>query len=315
MRRWLLAGVVLLLGKMRRRPLERPRPVFPPSRTAEDVVLLLLLGSSLAAIAFVGLYFTNPDTQALGLALGLSLVFLAVACAVAAQSLVPQVEASHPRPQLVHEPEQEEVVEQLAIPVDGISRKRLFLLAGGGTAGVLGAALLTPALSCGPNANRVLARSPWRRGLRLVNSEDDPIRAEGIVVGELVTAFPEGADKDDLAAPLAVVRVRPDELELPHDRQGWAAEGIVAYSKICTHAGCAVSEYRYPLYDPTAPGPALVCPCHFSTFSVTDGGSRIFGPAGRPLPQLPLEVDGEGNLVAAGDFSGRVGPSWWGVRR
>jgi ubiquinol-cytochrome c reductase iron-sulfur subunit len=76
-----------------------------------------------------------------------------------------------------------------------------------------------------------------------------------------------------------------------------------------------VSEFRYPLYDPTSPKPALVCPCHYSTFDVSTGGHRIFGPAGRALPQLPLEIDGEGHLVAAGDFSGRVGPSWWGVRK
>jgi ubiquinol-cytochrome c reductase iron-sulfur subunit len=180
---------------------------------------------------------------------------------------------------------------------------------------VLSAALVTPALSCGPEANRILSRSPWRRGRLLVTERDEPIAAARVVVGELVTAFPKGADKEDIASPVIVVRVRPDELDLPAERQGWAPNGLVAYSKICTHAGCAVSEYRYPLYDPTAPGPAVVCPCHYSTFSVTDGGRPIFGPAGRALPQLPLEVDGDGNLVAAGDFSGRPGPSWWGVRQ
>jgi ubiquinol-cytochrome c reductase iron-sulfur subunit len=135
------------------------------------------------------------------------------------------------------------------------------------------------------------------------------------VVGELVTAYPEGADKEDIASPVIVVRVRPEELDLPEERRAWAPGGLIAYSKICTHAGCAVSEYRYPSYAPTSPGPAVVCPCHYSTFSVTEGGKRIFGPAGRALPQLPLEVDAGGNLVAAGDFSGRPGPSWWGVRQ
>ena len=45
------------------------------------------------------------------------------------------------------------------------------------------------------------------------------------------------------------------------------------------------------------------------------GAKVLFGPAGRPLPQLPLEIDGDGNLRARGGFSGPVGPSWWGVRR
>ena len=315
MKRWLWAAIVLLLGKMRRKPRVPSGPRWYASRTGEDTVLVLLVCAMLAAAAFIVLYATDADTQLLGLALGLALLFVAAALAVAAKAVVPEVQAEEPRPQLVHAAEQEEALDDFEEGVEGLSRKRLFLVAGAGTAGLLGAALLAPALSCGPEANRVLTNSPWRRGRRLVTEGDDPIAADSIVVGELVTAFPEGADKEELAAPLAVVRVRPGELDLPPDRRGWAPDGIVAYSKICPHAGCAVSEYRYPLYDPTSPGPALVCPCHYSTFSVTDGGNRLFGPAGRALPQLPLDVDGDGNLVAAGDFSGRVGPSWWGVRK
>jgi ubiquinol-cytochrome c reductase iron-sulfur subunit len=291
------------------------RPPRQPDRRAENVVLLLLSGAALAAAAFIVLYVANPDTQSLGLALGLAFVALAAACIVAGKRVVPQIEDVHPRPQLIHPGEQEEVVELVAEGGEGVSRKGFFLLVGGGTVGLLGAALLTPALSCGPEANRILTRSPWRRGLRLVTHENEGLAADGIVVGELVTAFPEGADKEDLASPVVVVRVRPDELDLPDDRHGWAPDGLLAFSKICPHAGCAVSLYRYPLYEPTAPGPALVCPCHYSTFDVTSGGDVIFGPAGRALPQLPLGIDGDGHLVATGDFSARIGPSWWGVRK
>jgi ubiquinol-cytochrome c reductase iron-sulfur subunit len=314
--RWLWAALVLLLGRMRRKPAEPTGPRWYASRTAEDTVLVLLFGAMLAAGAFIALYATDANTQALGLALGAAFLLVAAALAVAAKAVVPEVMAEEPRPELWQEREQEQALDRVNEGTEGLSRKRLFLAAGAGTASLLGAALLTPALSCGPEANRVLARSPWRRGRRLVTEGDTPIAAASIVVGELVTAFPEGAEKEELAAPLAVVRVRPDELELPDNRRGWATpNGVLAYSKICTHAGCAVAEYRYPLYDATSPAPALVCPCHYSTFSVTDGGNRIFGPAGRPLPQLPLSVDDDGNLVAAGDFSGRVGPSWWGVRK
>jgi ubiquinol-cytochrome c reductase iron-sulfur subunit len=314
-KKWLWAALVLLLGRLRRRRVEAAGPRWRADRRTENVVLLLLGAASLAAVAFIALYAATFDTQFLGLALGLALLLLAAACIVAGKALVAQVQAEEPRAQLIHEPEQEEALDELELGAEGISRKRLFLLAGGGAAGLVGAALLTPALSCGPEANRVLTKSPWRRGRRLVTERDEPIAATGVVVGELVTAFPEGARKDDFAAPVVVVRVRPDELELPADRGGWAPQGLLAYSKICTHAGCAVAEYRYPLYDPTSPGPALVCPCHYSTFSVTKGGDRIFGPAGRALPQLPLEIDGDGHLIAAGDFSGRPGPSWWGVRK
>jgi ubiquinol-cytochrome c reductase iron-sulfur subunit len=315
-KRWLIAVLVLLLGRLRRRRALPPgRPLREPDRRAENLTFVLLLCTMLAAGGFIALYFANPDTQFLGAALGLAFVFLAAACLVAAKRVVPQLEAEKDRPELEHVQEQDEVLAVIARGGEGVSRKGFFLAAGGGAVGLLGAALLAPALSCGPEANRILSLSPWHRGRRLVTERDEPIAAAGIVVGELVTAFPEAANKEDIASPVIVVRVRPDELDLPPARQGWAPDGLVAYSKICTHAGCAVSEYRYPLYDPTAPGPAVVCPCHYSTFSVTEGGKRIFGPAGRALPQLPLEVDGDGNLVAAGDFSGRPGPSWWGVRQ
>ena len=72
--------------------------------------------------------------------------------------------------------------------------------------------------------------------------------------------------------------------------------------------------YRAPLFRPTDPRPALVCPCHYSTFDPSNGGSVLFGPAGRNLPMLPLAIDGKGFLRAKGNFNGAVGPSWWGVR-
>jgi ubiquinol-cytochrome c reductase iron-sulfur subunit len=109
--------------------------------------------------------------------------------------------------------------------------------------------------------------------------------------------------------------VDPATLKLPATRAGWAPYGLLAYSKICTHAACAISLYRSPLSPSTqARGPALVCPCHYSTFDVLNGGEVEFGPAGRPLPQLPLSVDAAGVLRAAGPMSGAVGPSWWGDR-
>ena len=117
-----------------------------------------------------------------------------------------------------------------------------------------------------------------------------------------------------LGSPVVVVRLAPDELHLQRELARYPADGIVAYSKICTHAGCAISLYRAPLFTPDEPGPALVCPCHYSTFDPADGGTVQFGPAGRKLPMLPLLVDRKGYLRAAGNFDGPVGPSWWGVR-
>jgi len=90
-------------------------------------------------------------------------------------------------------------------------------------------------------------------------------------------------DPDAIASPLVMVKLAAVDIHLPPERRGWAPEGILAYSKICPHAGCAISLYRYPTYEPTSAGPAFTCPCHYSTFSPGEGGRLIFGPAGRSL--------------------------------
>jgi ubiquinol-cytochrome c reductase iron-sulfur subunit len=147
-----------------------------------------------------------------------------------------------------------------------------------------------------------------------VDGSGRPLLVDDVEPGTFLTAFPEHADPEQLGAPLVVVRLDPAELRLPPDRAGWAPDGVVAYSKICTHAGCAIALYRSPLYEPTSARPALICPCHYSTFDPAEAGKVLYGPAGRPLPQLPLVVGAKGELRAAGGFSDRVGPSWWGVR-
>jgi len=314
--RWLVAGLLLLLGRRGRRRPERPeRPQFEASRGAELLTLALLAGVSAACVAFAVVYFTGASTQWLGFALGGAFVLAAAASGIAGKRLVSQKKHVEPRPELEHREDREKVVQELTEPARGLTRRRLLLTAAGGAVTALLGALAIPALSLGPGAESALTRSPWRRGRRLVDERGRPIAAAEIAVGNFLTAFPEGADKEQLSSPLVVVRIRPEDLHLPSDRSDWAPKGILAFSKICTHAGCAIALFRYPLYGPRSPKPALVCPCHYSTFDVARGGHRVFGPADRALPQLPLAIDGQGHLVAAGDFSGRIGPSWWGVRK
>ena len=131
----------------------------------------------------------------------------------------------------------------------------------------------------------------------------------------MYTAFAESSDREALGSSLVLVRLSSSELALPSANARYDADGIVAFSRICTHAGCAVTLYRVPLFPQASPRPALVCPCHYSTFDPATGGDVIYGPAGRKLPMLPLEIDRKGQLRAAGNFDGPVGPSWWGVRR
>jgi ubiquinol-cytochrome c reductase iron-sulfur subunit len=324
--RLLLWAWLIGVGRARRarRAADEPEPeriVAPtsPDRRAENAVLALLGLAVLAALAFVAIYArddgSSDRTQLYGLMLGLSLAFIATALIVLGRHLVPVEELEEEYPVPEHPAAQEDVSQIVRESGSGLTRKRLLLAAGGAAGGALGLAALTPALTLGPWLNTdSLYDTPWRAGRRLVDEHGTPLRARDIEAQTFYTAFPEDVRHDEIGAPIVLVRLDPGALRLPADRVQWAPEGILAYSKICTHAGCAISLYRTPLFAPTAPNPALVCPCHYSTFDPADGGSVLFGPAGRALPQLPLRIDAGGELRAAGTFSGPVGPSWQGVR-
>jgi ubiquinol-cytochrome c reductase iron-sulfur subunit len=299
------------------RPQDDPSArVVPSSRRYENLVAALLVVAAGCACAFIAIYIVlQTQTQLLGLAMGLALLFLAVALIVAGKLVVPQETAVEERDQLLREDEAEEVVQLVEAGGDGISRRGL-LTATGGLAGaaVLGAAA-APLASLGPPAG-VLHENPWKRGVRLVDDTGRVYAASDIQIGSFYTALPEGQDAESLGAGLLVIRLPGSMIHLPAARRDWAPEGIMAYSKICPHAGCAINLYRYPLDEQTAPfPPAFTCPCHYSTFTPGNGGKLIFGPAGRELPQLPLMIDADGNLRCAGPFDSDIGPSWWAVRR
>jgi len=319
MRRLLLAILVLFSWRRRRREKkERIVPEGSPNRGAENVVMLFFLLAAALAIMFVVIYATSSwqgHTQLLGIALGGSFACVAVALIVMSKTLIVSEELEEEYPQLEHPEERQAIVQIVEESGDRLTRKRLFRLAAGSAGGAIGVALLAPVVSLGPIFNLdPLYRTPWRRGRRLVDDSGRPMRADDIEPDTFYTAFPEHGPKEQIASPVVVIRLSPDALRLPRGREGWAPQGILAYSKICTHAGCAIALYRTPLFEPTQPKPALVCPCHYSTFDPADGGTVLFGPAGRPLPQLPLLIDQRGDLRAGGNFSGPVGPSWWGVR-
>ena len=275
--------------------------------------MAVLLLVPVAALAFVALFVLDPNTQLLGLALGAALALLACALVLAGRWLVAQETKVEQRPRLADPDAAREVIEQAAEGVEGITRRRLLAGAAGVAGAGLTAAVVIPVAALGPGLEEQLRRTPWRAGRALVDEQGNPMLAADIIERSFQTAFPQGADQEDLGSPVVVVRVDPATLRLPAERAGWAPQGILAYSKICTHAACAISLFRDPLSPSTeSKGPALVCPCHYSTFDVLDGGSVEFGPAGRPLPQLPLTIDSAGVLRAAGPMSGPVGPSWWG---
>jgi ubiquinol-cytochrome c reductase iron-sulfur subunit len=163
----------------------------------------------------------------------------------------------------------------------------------------------------GPLPGDKLVHTLWSKGKLLVNENtQQPLRPEDIGVGSLTFAMPEGLEEDDedfqqqiAKAALMLVRLEPDDIKDKRELD-WSHEGIVAYSKICTHVGCPVSLYEQQTHH-------VLCPCHQSTFDLSDGARVIFGPAGHALPQLKISVNKDGFLEAQGDFEEPVGPAYW----
>ncbi|CAG7631834.1 cytochrome bc1 complex Rieske iron-sulfur subunit [Actinacidiphila bryophytorum] len=163
----------------------------------------------------------------------------------------------------------------------------------------------------GPLPQDKLRHTAWAKGKALINpNTNKPLRPEDIPVGSLTFAQPEGLNEEDedfqqqiAKAALMVVRLKPEDIKDKKELD-WSHQGIVAFSKICTHVGCPVSLYEQQTHH-------VLCPCHQSTFDLSDGARVIFGPAGHRLPQLRISVNGEGNLVAMSDFEVPVGPAFW----
>jgi ubiquinol-cytochrome c reductase iron-sulfur subunit len=244
LRRWMVALIALLVGRRRPPEPEEPRERIvaagEPEPRAELAVIVLLLLAAAAAIAFVVFYAVGFSTQVLGLAFAGALGLISGALIVAARRLVvaEQLMEEYPEP---HPGEQESVAQIVRESGSRLTRKRLLTLAAGAAGGSLGAALVAPAVSLGPVFDTSsLYETPWQRGRRLVDEDGRPLRADEIEREVFYSAFPEGASKDEIGSPLVVVRLEPSALRLPAGREDWAPDGILAYSKICTHAGCAV---------------------------------------------------------------------------
>jgi ubiquinol-cytochrome c reductase iron-sulfur subunit len=171
--------------------------------------------------------------------------------------------------------------------------------------GALGVAALFPIRSLGPSPGQSLFRTRWRRGSRLVTADGFPVTVNDLEAGGVITVFPEGA-VDAADSQTLLIRVDPVQLAPLPGREDWSPEGYLAYSKVCTHAGCPVGLYE-------AQTQRLFCPCHQSEFDAVDGAKAVAGPATRALPQLPLEVDANGYLRSQSDFTEPVGPAFWNL--
>ncbi len=255
---------------------DRPGDELPSDQRRAERRIAIAFGITAACgVALFFVYFSGGQTQLEGLLFGLAFTSLGWGVAAWAAKLLDAREVSEDRHPLTSGP---------------AGRKAL--------------ALLLPALSLGPAPGRSLEETGWRRGKRVVDEQGKPVAFDELPADGYLTVFPEGeAGRADSQALL--IKVPAGTLQLSAAQLAGVPGGThVAYSKICTHAGCPVGLYR-------AETRSLLCPCHQSQFDVLRGCKPYFGPAARPLPQLPLTVDSGGTLVALGDFDAPVGPAFW----
>ena len=297
------------------------------ARRAERRIGALFLGSIIGSVFAIVAYIIFPitpgntesirlNTMLLGVGISLGLLGIGIGAIYWAKSLMRNEEISEAR----HPTRGSEASRAAAVDVfklgneeSGFGRRTLVrrTLIGALVVSPLPAIVMLRDLAPAQDPVVLLSHTMWDKGIRLTNDPSGtPIRATEVTLGSVFHVMPEGlnerADKLEQKAKAAVLlmRLKPEDLhELP-ERKGWSYDGIVAYSKICTHVGCPVALYERQTHN-------LLCPCHQSQFDVTNHCEVIFGPAKRPLPQLPITVDSEGYLIAQSDFHEPVGPSFW----
>lgn len=281
----------------------------PDSRSGERVELAAAACFFVAMLAALGLavaYWNGGQTQVEGVLLAVVTAGIGTGIILWAKHFMPGEEVAEERGELAStEADRDAFTADFEAGETPLRSRRLLLTSAAGALTAFGAALLFPIRSLGPRPGGGLKRTPYAPGnVRVVQADGQPVKPADLPDDGVVTVWPDG-HTEAADAPTLLIRTRPTQDFTPRDgRDDWTVEGIVAYSKLCTHVGCPVGLYQ-------AEEGLLLCPCHQSTFDVLDGARPVFGPAARSLPQLPLSVDDEGYLIAQGDFSGPVGPGFW----
>lgn len=306
------------------------------AKRAELQVATMFILSMLGTLAFLVAYFVIPRDKyvgvpfigqgnvmhlALGLTLAVSLFFIGAGAVHWAKTLMPDhevVEERHPLRSTDAERAEFAKVVSDGAEMAQLNRRPLIKMTLGGALGLFALPLVLPLVGgLGPLPGNALSTTFWdekhwpkgRRPRLMRDPEMLPIRADEVTIGSVFHVLPEGIDKAEHPldekgkASVLLMRLDPEDLKVKKARD-WGYQGIVAYSKICTHVGCPVGLYEQQTHH-------LLCPCHQSTFDVTQDCKVIFGPAHRPLPQLKINVDDEGYLVAESGFAEAVGPSFW----
>ena len=298
-------------------------------KRAERQVATLFVISALSTVAFIASFVgiksdqyiflpllgtTNAQQLALGIFFALALSAIGFGAVHWAKTLMPDTEQVDQRHTMRSaEVDRRELAATFGEGASdsGIGRRSLIKRTLGAALALITISPLILLRDLGPLPRKQLEHTNWQPGSRLIT---DPggiaLKAADLQVGGVAHVLPElpnGRHQtlDDLTRDaVLVIRLRPEDLHLNAERTNWTHDGIIAFSKLCTHMGCAVGLYEQQTHH-------LLCPCHQSTFDVTTGASVIFGPAARPLPQLAITVDSEGYLVAQHGFTEAVGPSFW----
>ncbi|MEV0265991.1 Rieske 2Fe-2S domain-containing protein [Streptomyces sp. NPDC050617] len=299
------------------------------AKRSERVVAFLFLLSMLATVGFIASYVALPVDKiiyvypvghvsalnfSLGLTLGVALFCIGAGAVHWARTLMSDVEVADERHAISAEPEvKAKVLDDFKAGAEesAFGRRKLIRNTMFGALALVPLSGVVLLRDLGPLPGTKLRHTRWSAGKLLINQNtNQPLRPEDISVGSLTFAMPEGMKEDDhdfqqeiAKAALMIVRIQPENIKDKKELD-WSADGIVAYSKICTHVGCPISLYEQQTHH-------VLCPCHQSTFDLSDGGRVIFGPAGHALPQLRIKVNDKGYLEALGDFAEPVGPAFW----
>ena len=296
---------------------------------AERQVAILFLLSAVGTIGTIASYIfidskkfiflpilgdTNAQQLALGTGLAASLFFIGIAAVHWAKTLMPDNEVIAERHEFrSSDADREDFVATVKerAGAAGLGRRSLIKRSMGVALGLIGLSPLVLLRDLGPLPKNEFATTNWAAGVRLVTDPGNrPIKPSDLEIGavaQVLPALPEGTERtlENIGKDaVLLIRIRPEEFNLDAQRLSWTHNGIIAFSKICSHMGCAVALYEQQTKH-------LLCPCHQSTFDVTRAAKVIFGPAARPLPQLALTLDADGYLVAKQGFTEPVGPSFW----
>jgi ubiquinol-cytochrome c reductase iron-sulfur subunit len=289
--------------------------LFSISMVATLVFLVAYFAIDQTTYQFIpGIGLASLSNIVLGVSLGVSLLCIGVGAVHWAKTLMPDTEVAEDRhPQRSSDQARRDAVQTLSAGGNAsqLGRRPMIKYTLGGALGLFAIPLLVQLTgSLGPLPKDGLSTTFWRRGMRLMRDpEMTPIKLSDVTLGSVFHVMPEGIDKspnvleEKAKAAVILISLPPSAIQVPKELN-WGINGIVAYSKICTHVGCPVGLYEHRTHH-------LLCPCHQSTFDVTQDAAVIFGPAHRPLPQLKITVDAQGYLIAAAPFLQPVGPSFW----